>query len=69
MPASDRGDDFVGVGDPLERLGLGVVIFQEAVDRSLEIDQRVEGAALWADGWGGEEGLDRTGQEQEVGVM
>ena len=31
----DGGDDFVGVGDPLERLRVGVVIFEEAVDGGL----------------------------------
>jgi hypothetical protein len=34
-PEPDGGDDFVWIGDPLERLGLSVVIFEEAVDRGL----------------------------------
>jgi len=49
--------------------GFAVVLAEVAVDRGLEIDRRVEGAALQAaTGGRGEEGLDRTGQEQEVGV-
>ena len=35
MPSSDGGDDFVGVGDPLERLRVGVVF--EEVDGGLEV--------------------------------
>jgi hypothetical protein len=32
MPASDGGGDFVGIGDPLECLGVGIVVVEEAVD-------------------------------------
>ena len=46
MPAPDGGDDFVGIGDPLEGLGLGVVVFEEPVDRRLEVDDGSEDAAL-----------------------
>jgi hypothetical protein len=37
MPASDGGDDIVGIGDPLERLRLVVVIVEETVDGGLEV--------------------------------
>jgi hypothetical protein len=30
MPTSDGGDDFVGIGDPLEGFGMGVVIVEES---------------------------------------
>ena len=46
MPTPDGGDDLVGIGDPLERLGLGVMVFEEAVDRGLEVDKGSEDAAL-----------------------
>ena len=46
MPSSDGCDDFVGVGDPLERLRVGVVIVEEAVDGGLQIDHGLEDAAL-----------------------
>ena len=31
MPAPDGGDDFFGICDPLERFGLGVVVFEETI--------------------------------------
>jgi len=46
VPAPDDGDDFVGICDPLEWLGLGVVFFEEAIDRGLEVDEGSEDAAL-----------------------
>ena len=46
MPAPDGGDDFVGIGDPLEGLGLGVVVFEEPIDRRLEIDDGSENSPL-----------------------
>ena len=46
MPTSDGGDDFVGVGDPLERLRVGVVIVEEAVDGGVEVCDGSEHAAL-----------------------
>ncbi len=59
MPAPDGGDDFVGIGDPLEGLGVGVVIVEEAVDRGLEVGDGSEDAALeTALGQDGEEALD-----------
>ena len=59
MPAPDGGDDFVGIGDPLEGLRLGVVIVEEAVDGGLEVGDGSEDAALEAAlGQDGEEALD-----------
>src|SRR3546814_10860201 len=46
MPASDGGDDGVGIGGPGEGLGFGVVLAHEAVDGGLEVDDGVEDAAL-----------------------
>ena len=59
MPTSDGGDDFVGVGDPLERLRVGVVIVEEAVDGGVEVCDGSEHAALETPlGQDGEEALD-----------
>ena len=69
MPSVDLFDDAVGIGGPDEGFGALVVLFEVAVDRGLEVDQRVEGAAVQAAaGECGEEGLDGVTQEQEVGV-
>ncbi len=46
MPAPDGGDDFFGIGDPLERLGLRVMVLEEAIDGCLEIDEGPEDAAF-----------------------
>ena len=46
MPASDSGDDFVGILCPDEGLRIVVGVFEDAVDGGLEIDDRVEDAAL-----------------------
>jgi hypothetical protein len=46
VPAPDGGDDFVGIGDPFEGLGLGVVVFEEPIDRRLEVDDGSEDTAL-----------------------
>ena len=48
MPSSDCGDDFVGIGDPLEGFRLGVVIVEKAVDCGLEVGDRPEGPAFEA---------------------
>ena len=59
MPAPDGGDDFVGVSGPGERLGLLIVLFEESVDRGLEVGDGPEDAALEpALGEGCEETLD-----------
>ena len=59
MPASDAFEDVVGVGGPDERLGVMVVGLDEAVDRSLQVDDRAEHTALEPPpGELGEEGLD-----------
>jgi hypothetical protein len=60
IPSVDFIDDAIGVGGPDEGLGVVVVLGEVAIDGSLEVDQRVKGAALQAPpGEGGEEGLDR----------
>jgi hypothetical protein len=48
MPSFDGGDDFVGIGDPLEGLRVGVVIIEEAIDGGLEVGDGSEDAALEA---------------------
>ena len=61
--------DGVRVGHPDERLRVAVVLGDEAVDRLLQGDQRVERAATEAPaGELGEEGLDALSHEEEVGV-
>jgi hypothetical protein len=40
VPSSDDGDDFVGIGDPLEWFGIGVVIVGKAIDHGLEVGDR-----------------------------
>jgi hypothetical protein len=69
VPASDSGDDFVGVGGPCERLGIVVGFPQEGVDGGLEIDDRTEHAAFEAAlGQLGEEAPTALSQEADVGV-
>ena len=46
MPSFDSGDDFVWIGGPSEGLGLLIILFEEAVDRGLEIGDRSEHAAF-----------------------
>ena len=46
MTSSDRGDDFVGISDPMEGLRLGIVILKEAVDSGLEVGDGSEDAAF-----------------------
>ena len=59
MLAFDGGDDLIGVSGPDEGLGIMVGLFDEAVDRGLELDDRAEDAALeTALGELGEEALD-----------
>lgn len=59
MPALDGGDDPVWVGGPDERLGIGILLGDEAVDGGLKIDERVERSPLQApSGELGEEPLD-----------
>ena len=45
MPSSDGGDDFVGIGDPLEGLRLGVVIVEETIDGGLKVGDGSKHAA------------------------
>jgi hypothetical protein len=46
VPMIDFFDDAIGVGGPAEGFGFAVVLAEIAVDRRLEIDQRMEDAAL-----------------------
>ena len=58
-PTGDLAEDGVGIGGPDEGFGLGIVVPDEAVDGSLELDDRMEHAALEpAAREPGEEGLD-----------
>ena len=59
VPASDGGDDFIGIGGPDEGLWAFVMLGEEAVDGGLKVDERVENAAFEAAvGQPGEETLD-----------
>src|ERR1700675_340192 len=59
MPAPYCGDDFVGVRGPCEGLGLLIMLFEEAVDGGLEVDDGSKDAALEpALGEGREEAFD-----------
>ena len=61
MPSPDGGDDFVWIGGPGEGLGLLIVLFEEAVDRGLQVGERAKDAALEpALCESGEEALDRV---------
>ena len=71
MPAPDGGNDFIGIGSPCERLGLLIVLFEEAVDRGLKVGDGPKDAALEpALCESGEEALDRvepgSGRRREV---
>lgn len=71
VPASDGGDDFIGIGGPDERFRALVVLGQEAVDGGLKIDERIEDTVFEASfGEPGEEALDgaepRTGRWREM---
>ena len=71
MPAPDGGDDFVRVCGPCEGPGLLIVLFEEAVDRGLQIGDGPEDASLEpALCESGEEALDRvepgSGRRREV---
>lgn len=48
MPAFDGGDDPVWIGGPCEGLGVFVLLGDETVDGDLEVDERMERAALQA---------------------
>ena len=61
MPASDGGDDFVGIGGPGEGPRLLIVLIEEAVDRGLQVGDGAKDAALEpALCQGREEALDRV---------
>jgi hypothetical protein len=59
VPTFDGGDDFVGVCIPCEGIRLCIVFDDEAIDGSLQVDDRDEHAALQASfGEFGEEAFD-----------
>ncbi len=59
MPTPDGSDDLVGVGLPDERPRVLIMLFDEAIDGGLEIDDGVEHAVFQASpGELGEEALD-----------
>src|SRR5271170_3291854 len=61
MPSPDGGDDFVWIGGPGEGLRFLIVLFEEAVDRGLQVGDRSKDAALEpALREGREEALDRV---------
>lgn len=61
MPAFDGSDDFVRIGGPGEGFGVIAALGEEAVDGSLEINDRMEDAALEAAfGESGEEAFHRV---------
>jgi hypothetical protein len=44
VPAPDCGDDFVWIGGPGEGLRLLIVLFEEAVDRGLQVGDGAKAA-------------------------
>jgi hypothetical protein len=70
VPASDGGDDFVGIGSPHEGLGVVIGFLKETVDGGLEINDRSENPAFEAaPGQLGEKKPSTAlSQEAEVGV-
>ena len=71
MPSLDLGQDGLGLDRPDERFGCLVVLGEVAVDRGLQVDERMEHAALQApSGQLGEEAVDgvepRGGGGREV---
>jgi hypothetical protein len=70
VPAPDGSDDFVGVGDPFEGLGVGVVFVDETVDDGLEVGNGSKGAtletALCQDGEKALDGVEPGGRGRSV---
>ena len=61
MPASDSGDDFIGISGSSEGSGLLIVLFEEAVDCGLQVGDGPKDAALEPPlRKGREEALDRV---------
>ena len=59
LPASDSGEDAIGVGGPDEGLGVGIGFLDEAVDGGLKVDNGSEDATFEAaSGQFGEEAFD-----------
>ncbi len=44
----NSGADPIGIGVTCEELGVGILVDDDAVDDGLEVDERIEGAALQA---------------------
>jgi hypothetical protein len=65
MPASDGGDNFIGVSDQFEGLGTGVVVVEEPIDCGLKVGHGSEDARLQAPLGDPSTALS---QEAEVGV-
>ena len=62
-------DNAIGIGGPDKGFGFAVMLAEVAVDRRLQVDERMEGAALQSPtGQRGEKAFDRVGQGHEVGV-
>jgi hypothetical protein len=62
VPASDGGDDLIGIGGPDEGFGVIVRLSKEAFDRALEIDEGSEDAAL-------ESSLAQLGEEASTAII
>ena len=59
---ADLFDNAIGIGGPDEGIGFAVVLAKVAVDRRLQVDERMEDAALQAPpGQRGEKALDGIG--------
>ena len=62
MPTIDLLDDVVGIGGPNKGFGFAVVLAEIAVDRGLQVDQRMEHTALQASaGQRGKKAFERIG--------
>ena len=69
VPASDSGDDLVGIGGPDEGFGIVIGLGEEAFDGSVEIEERSEDALLQSPlGQLGEEAFHGIKQDADLGV-
>ena len=69
MPTIDFFDNAIGIGGPDKGFGFSVVLAKVAIDRRLQVDERMEDAALQAPpGQRGEKALDGISPGHEVGV-
>lgn len=46
VPTFDGGDAAIGIGSPDEGFGIFVLLGEEAVDRGLQVDERMEHTAF-----------------------